>query len=130
MKTIILDTNALLRFLLNDIPEQSDQVTQLLKNARIQNITLIVPQIVIFELVFGLLRFYKISKSKVIEILNALFSSEGISFEDRAIFEEALLMYETENLSLVDCFLFAKSKQENTELFTFDKKLKGKTGQS
>jgi predicted nucleic acid-binding protein len=48
MKQKVVDANCFLRFLLNDIPEQAEEVEKLLSEAKNSKNTLFVPQIVLF----------------------------------------------------------------------------------
>lgn len=123
MKKVILDTNALLRFLLNDIPEQADEVEGLFRRARDGKLHLIVPEIVVFEIHFALLKYYKFPKEEVIDRLKSIVSAEFLSVESKEVFLKALKNYQNINVSLVDCFLLAKAETERAELFSFDKKL-------
>lgn len=124
MKQYIVDTNAILRFLLDDIPGQKKAVEELFTQAKKSKIAIIVPEIVVFELNFVLLKYYGIDKEKIINLLQPLVSSGYLQVESRNLFIITLKTYKSENISFVDCFLIAKSKLEKSELFTFDKKLK------
>jgi predicted nucleic-acid-binding protein len=125
MKRIVVDTNAWLRFFLNDIPEQKNSVVTLLRQAKESEIILLVPQIVIFELHFILDTYYHHSKSEIISVLKPLVSSEYIELESKEAFVATFSFYSSaSSLSFVDCFLLAKSQLENAELFTFNKQLK------
>lgn len=125
MKTYIIDTNIILRFLLADVPNQFQQVKQIFLKAKEEEVILIVPQIVIFEINFGLEKFYRLEKSEIIEKVESLFSSKYLHIESKNVFQKALNYYKYSNgLSLVDCFLLAKAESEEAELFTFDEKLK------
>lgn len=123
MKSIIVDTNALLRFLLDDIPEQKEACEQLLNRAKRNEIKFIVAQASIFEIDFILRKYYLYEKSIVVEQLKPLIATKYINIESRDIFNKALLLYQKETVSFVDCFLVAKAKLEEAELFTFDQKL-------
>lgn len=123
MRSIIIDTNGFLRALLNDIPEQAEKIKQLIKQAKKGQITIIVPQIVLFEIDFALEKYYKQNKQEVIEKLKSLLSASYFVIESRDIFQKALLFYSENNISFVDCFLLARAKLEEAELFTFDQEL-------
>lgn len=124
MKSKLLDTNALLRFLLKDIPSQTIEVRKLIQKAEDGSMKLIIPEIVIFEIVFTLTRVYKYPKDQVIEGVDLIVKAKSLSVESRQIFIQALKFYKEQSLSFVDCFLLVKSNQLQVELFTFDKKLK------
>ncbi len=123
MKSIVLDTNALLRFLLNDIPSQRKLTEQLLNKAKNNQIKLIIVQAVVFEIDFILRKYYLFEKEVVLKQLKPLISTKYLGLEDRDIFSKALTIYEERNISFVDSFLLAKVKDLGGELFTFDQDL-------
>ena len=124
MRTIIIDTNSILRFLLDDIPEQNAEVQKLFRQAKKTNLEIIVSEIVIFEINFILEKYYRFRKEEIIEKLGIIVSSNYLNIESRELFISALKLYRKNNISLVDCFLLVKAEIENAELFTFDDKMK------
>lgn len=124
MKSIIFDTNVLLRFLLNDIPVQAKKTERAVEKAKKGKQKIIIPQIVIFEIYFGLEKYYKLSKNEIIEKIEPLISAIYFTIQDQQIFKDSLELFKNNNIDFVDCFLVLKSKEYDAELFTFDKKLK------
>lgn len=123
MKSLLLDANIFLRFLLNDIPSQYSIAKKLILQAKSGQLEIIVPQIIIFEIAFSLDKYYLFSKSEVVEKVEPLISMQYFKIQDKEIFQRALNIYEDKNLSLVDCFLKAKSEEMGIDIFTFDKNL-------
>ncbi len=123
MNVVILDTNGFLRLLLNDIPKQADQVEQLIEKAKKEQVKIIVPQIVLFEINFILERYYNLEKEEIIDKLKSLLSASYFAIESKEVFRNALVLYERHTVSFTDCFLLAFAKVENAELFTFDQQL-------
>lgn len=124
MKKITADTNSFLRFLLNDIPEQKQAFETIVKQAKLKRISLIVPQIVIFEIEFTLEKFYKFPKEERVEKLESIINMKYFNIQNRILFIKALELFKKKNLDLADCFIFAYSQNKNSDLFTFDKALK------
>lgn len=124
MKSFVIDTNAFLRLLLDDIPKQADVVKKLIKQAKKEQVRIIVPQIVVFEIDFILRKYYGFEKQEVIDKLKPLLSASYFVIESMGIFQNALILYKENNVSLADCFLIAKAQVEEADLFTFDQKLK------
>lgn len=116
-----LDTNALLRYLLNDLPEQTEAVFKLLDS---KNGQFAVADIAIVEVVFVLGRHYGFSRHQIAEILEGLISFAQINC-NQSLIEKALPLYvKHPALSFEDCCLAAYSELNNAEpLWTFDKKL-------
>ena len=123
MKQSIVDTNALLRFLLDDVPHQVEKVKQKLNLAKLGKIELVVPQIVIFEIVFNLKKLYEFEKERVIEGVKIILSTPYLKIQDRDFFNLAVQLFQENKLSFVDCFLAAYAQDINGEIFSFDKNL-------
>lgn len=124
MKNVVLDTNALLRFLLDDITSQSQEVRHKIEEAKNKEIELSIPSIVLFEIAYALTKEYGFSKEKVVKGLKKLIFSKYLICDERGVFSEALELYNTANVSLADCFIVAYAKKRNANIFTFDKKLR------
>jgi len=123
MKKLLLDTNVFLRFLLNDIPDQADEAELLFGNARKGICKLYVPQIVIFEIHYALLKYYSFPKKQILEKLTSIVSVESLEIQGRDVFILALRIYESRTISLVDSFLIAYAQLNEAKFFSFDKKL-------
>ena len=123
MKLVVADTNAFLRFLLDDIPEQVKKFEKILKQAQKSEITLVVPQIIIFELNFILSKYYLFEKQNVIEKLQSIIKTPYFKIQDIEIFREAMNLYSKSEVSLADCFIYYCSQAWKADLFTFDKNL-------
>ena len=119
MKDVIVDTNAFLRFLLNDIPEQKRQVEKLFKQAKMRKIVINVPLVVIFEIHFALEKVYRLDKETSIEKLEAILKTDYFHTESREIILQALTFYKSYSVSFVDCFLYNFQKnQEDSSMNT------------
>lgn len=121
-----LDTNVLLRLLLNDIPEQHAAAKRLIQEAESQ---LVVTDIAMIELVFVLERYYVLTREQVGEAVMGIVQLNKIS-ANRALFEAVLPLYiDHPALSFEDCCLSAYAKLTNAQpLWTFDKKLARQAG--
>lgn len=126
MTKVVVDTNAFLRFLLNDIPSQANQVEKLLKDGKNGKIKLLVPQIIIFEIVFALEKYYKFPKKEVTGKIKAVLAMDYLKIEDNDIFKDTLVIFDHKNASLTDCFLVSFAKAKKADIFSFDKKLSKK----
>lgn len=124
MKAVVIDTNAFLRLLLNDIPQQADRVEHLIRQAKRKEVRIIVLQIVLFEIDFVLRKYYNFEKQEVIDKLKSLLSASYFVIESINVFQNALILYKENNISFADCFLVSKAEVEGADLFTFDQKLK------
>ena len=123
MKRYIIDTNGYLRLLLNDLPEQADKVEELLTQAKRGKILIFLPQIIVFEIVFILEKYYGFNKDEVLNKVESLVSVGYVEVESKEIFLKSISLYRDNNVSFVDCFLFVSANEGHADIFTFDKKL-------
>lgn len=116
-----LDTNVILRLILNDIAAQHTAATELIEKSRNQ---FAVADTAIIEVAFVLSRNYGFTRPAIRETLENLLSLPQIN-TNRALFDKALPMYVSHaGLSLEDCCLHAYAElNDATPLWTFDKKL-------
>lgn len=124
MNLLVLDANPFLRLLLNDIPQQVKEFEKLIEQSKASEVSLCVPQIVIFELNFILEKYYNFQKPDIIKRLTSIVQAPYLQIQDQDIFTNALKIYEENNISLADSFIVAYSNEKEGGVFTFDKKLK------
>ena len=120
MQQKILDTNILVRFLLNDNEKQVDKIEQLFNLSSFSS--LIIPDLVIAEVIFVLLSVYKYEKKVVIDHIESLLHTE-IFVTNKTLISQALYLFKTNTISFVDAYLCAQSIVEQKSLVTFDKRL-------
>ncbi len=76
---IAIDTNVLLRYLLQDDDQQSSQATALLNAGQ----KVLITDVVLAETLWTLKgKKYQLSKEKIIDVVHALFAEPAITFED------------------------------------------------
>jgi predicted nucleic-acid-binding protein len=115
MRKIILDANAILRYVMDDIKQQADTVERVLKN----NSVLLLPE-VMAEVIYVLTKYYKLPRDMAIKNL-LLFLSDADY--DIGILADALKLFSSNNFDFVDCLLYEYSKNPDYTVFTFDKNL-------
>ncbi len=114
---IILDTNMILRYLLNDNKEMADEVEKVITQGN-AGVTIEV----IAEVVYVLKGVYLIQRDSIrISLLNFLLE---IQADEKDVLKVALETYGKQNLDFVDCILYAYNRVKGYEIKTFDKKLK------
>lgn len=124
MKEFLVDTNCVLRYLLKDIPSQSQQIRDYFVMAKEEKIKLFIPLLVFIELDFALINLYQFTKNEVVQRLVSLLNFPFLTIEKRDILLKSLILYNQVSLELVDIVLFFEAKLSGRELLTFDKKLK------
>ena len=114
---IVLDTNYILRYLLDD------NHTMFLEAKKVidENSCLVLME-VIAEVIYVLQGVYSASKEDIVASLVGFIEMNNISIiEDEEIVFKTLKIFETKNLDFVDCYLCALKKRY--KIATFDKKL-------
>ncbi len=114
-KGVVIDTNILIRALIDESPE----LTKIITNTDEVHI----PLPIFFETAFVLEKFYKQSREMIIDYFFTIISYDNI-FTDRSTLKEILYTYERKhNLSIIDCFLITYAKIYNLKVKTLDKAL-------
>ena len=124
MERKLIDANVVLRYLLNDDKVLFDRASALLEKVKIGEETVIIPESVLSECVYVLLKIYKINRPTIAEKLKGLFSYKGIANPDKKDLIDSLTLFEKTQISIVDCILCAKSLNRKMPLFTFDHDLR------
>ena len=114
----LLDTNAILRFILNDVPKQNKLIVEF-----IQSNTAAIRLEVFVEVVYVLEKHYKKSRPEIAKVITVLGRTENLLIQYPHIVENSLHFFIEENLDIVDCILCSFNKLEGYGVFTFDKKL-------
>jgi predicted nucleic-acid-binding protein len=122
-KRIVIDTNLLIRYLVNDDARKAQIVDTLLKKAGKGDVHIHMPSIVVAELVWVLESFYKMETAEIADLVDSILNTPGLTVSDDAIVRSALKRYRTKGVDLVDAWIvaFAQDKGAN-EIHTFDKK--------
>jgi len=113
---IRIDTNYIIRYLVNDNIEMADVAEVILTTKKV-----FIANEILAEVVYVLSGVYKISKEDISNQLLELISFKNISVSNYEIIDKALTIFKTKNLDFVDCLLCAYSNQD--KIVTFDKKL-------
>lgn len=126
MTSYLVDTNYILRYLLNDIPSQADTVEMYFRKAKSEEIQITVPLLVFVEADFNLSQLYhfKKAKIKIVDIIYSLVKLPYLDIEKYDLLLKSLLFYAKNNISFVDALFLTEAKNTGKELLTFDKKLK------
>lgn len=113
----MLDTNMILRYLLNDNKKMADEAEKIIKRGSVQ-----VTIEVLAEVVYVLKGVYSVEreaiKSSLLDFLSEVYTAE------REVVEIGLETYVEQNMDFVDCILYAYNQVKGYEIKTFDKKLK------
>ena len=111
----LLDANAILRYLLNDIEEQAETVEKAINNGAYT-----IPE-VMAEVVYVLSGVYECERKEIADTIRVLLDEIDIS--DKPVILLALDLFGSTNLDYVDCILVARAVVLNENVLTFDKRL-------
>ena len=114
----LIDANAILRYLLNDVENMAAESAQVIKSGAFT-----IPE-VLAEVVYVLLKVYHVERQEISKVLIIFLNSIEINRKDIMI--KALEIFADTNLDFVDCILIAYNKTDSVEIFSFDKKLNNK----
>jgi predicted nucleic-acid-binding protein len=113
-----LDTNVVLRYLLNDIPEQT-----LKSKAVITGSESYVTDVVVTETIFVLERVVGMDRSDIVLLVQTFLSLPNLIYNDYFLDQAIVLYGEKKTLSFVDCYAAIEAKVYRNSLITFDKQL-------
>ncbi|CAA6803188.1 MAG: Unknown protein [uncultured Sulfurovum sp.] len=114
---IVLDTNYILRYLLDDNHEMYLEAKKIIDT----NACLVLNEVV-SEVIYVLRGVYSVPKEVIVKSLTSFINMQNLSmYEPKDTLLKALQIYESKNLDFVDCYLCALAHKY--EVKSFDKKL-------
>jgi len=116
MQKAIIDTNLIIRFLLNDDPEKALKVEKLLGSTKDK---FLIPDIIIAEIIWVLSSYYEFEKSAIVDRIKALVHFEAISCS-RNLLDHALNIWGKHNVSFIDAYLVAMAQIKGLKIYTYD----------
>lgn len=123
MKRYFVDTNILIRFLLNDDQVLASKAEHYIKEARKGNVELIVIPQVIFEVEYVLEKYYTVPKQDRVRYIQSLLMAVELHVLERELLIETFKYYTTSALDIIDVLLIAMAARQNSAVLSFDKKL-------
>ena len=112
---VLLDANAVLRYILNDHIDMASEVSELISNGKA-----FVPIFVLAEVVYVLTGVYQVNKSSLKESLLTFLLE--VNVDDRDVLELGIQCFAEKNLDFVDCILYAYKFYKKYDVFSFDRK--------
>jgi predicted nucleic-acid-binding protein len=125
---ILIDTNVLLRVLLQDDPQQHKEALASLRRLERAGKKALVCQVVLAELVWVLGRLKKVPRETLAQMLHGLSSMDVLEFEQRSRMLSALAIYENHSVDFADALLAAAAAEKgHNGVLSFDRDM-GKLG--
>jgi len=119
----IIDANVILRWLLNDHPELSPRAAEFWDAVRGGECKAFVPEAVLAECVYVLIKSIKVPRAEVSEVLQKLISMRGVTVGNRKAVLSALKLFGESNLSFVDTLVAAHAVSSGAAIMSFDQEL-------
>jgi predicted nucleic-acid-binding protein len=116
---VLVDANAVLRYILSDNADMALEVDELLKTEVVT-----VRFEVVAEVVYVLNKVYSMPRDEIAACLKIFLEQPAVNVCEADILAFALETYGSVNLDFVDCLLYSFAKIKKHTVFTFDKKLK------
>jgi predicted nucleic-acid-binding protein len=126
---IALDTNVLVRLVLQDDERQARAAEQAVIRARRQQTALFVSDVVLCEFVWVLTRRARLSRADIADAVEQLLHTELIVVSESIVCENALAAYRAGRGDFADYLIREQARAaEASEVLTFDRALKGESG--
>lgn len=110
MNKFLVDTNVLIRLIVKDDEIKFNTIVNLVEKVENNELTLIIPTVVIAECCWVLKSYYKLDKQEISEYLVDIIESENVEAEED-ISIDALRLYANKNVDFADALLSVKAKK-------------------
>jgi predicted nucleic-acid-binding protein len=116
-----LDTNVLVRYIMQDDPRQSASATDLVESLSVESPGF-VPLVSVVELAWVLTSAYDLDRGQVVEAFEALLRTKEIAVERAEVVWQALRVYRGANADFADCLIERSAAAAGcTRTMTFDR---------
>ncbi len=106
-----IDTNILVRFLVQDDENQFEKARRLIRREIAAGRRIFVSQLVLLETEWVLRSRYRLRKIEIIEALSGLLDASDVQFEDEPAIEEALFVWKDAPAGFADCLIGAQNRR-------------------
>ncbi len=119
---IFLDTNIILRFILQDHPLYSPKAKAILNKIDNKKIKIRLSWLVIFEVVFVLQNSHNLKREDICQKLLPILTLENITFEQKQLLNSVFDYYVSKKISLADAYHIALMNQRKIKtIYSFDR---------
>ena len=120
---VALDTNVLLRYILDDDVDQSERARSLIHSLSPTNRAFMGRE-VILELVWVLTRVYEFNRSLIVNTLLSLIYAKEFDVEEAPSLEQAISLFEHSQSDLSDLLILVAARRKRAlPVYSFDKQL-------
>jgi predicted nucleic acid-binding protein len=126
MKSIVLDTNIVLRFITGDDKEKQEKVARLFEKIKEGKNTAFIHDVIFAEIVFVLVskKLYGLSKHKIQALLLPIVNLTNIKFNSKKKIKRALELFVQHDVDFEDALIAAYAESKKSEVLSFDNDFK------
>ena len=118
-----LDTNVVLRLLLNDDPAQRLRAAKAIRQARRLAVTVTITLAVVLEMEWVLRSVAKMTKPQILSVFDLLLESYDVEIDNEKVLEQALHIYANADADFGECLFLAQYQRMGCQtMLTFDAK--------
>jgi predicted nucleic acid-binding protein len=120
-KLFFIDTNILLRFLTKDNNSKYEKCRDIFKKAMEGEIVLTTSAMVIAELIWTLLSYYKVPKADAIEKVLIIVGTENLHIPEKDTIMDALVLFGRKNIDYIDAYNAVFMRHHGlSEIYSYD----------
>ena len=125
MRRVVVDTSVLVRYLVQDIPDQFARAVDLFSQVAAHQVRVVLSETVILETTYVLTKIYGVSRADAGALLADILDLEELLLHNKPIVQEALRNWAVQGpLSFADCYHLALTADLGlSEIYSFDKKM-------
>ena len=124
MRCRAIDANVILRFLLDEPPEQAERCRALLARLQLAEETVYLPEIALSDVIWTLKSFYRWPRDRIARFAHDVISLRGIRMARQSIVRLALYNYVEHRIDFSDALIAAEMVHDDcAEIYSFDRDL-------
>ena len=121
MENKFVDTNVFLRYLTKDDSSKYERCRELFKRVLEGETAISTSGMVIAELIWTLLSYYRVPKAEVIEKVSVILGTENLFIPDKDVLADALVLYARRNIDFIDAYNAVFMKYQGLrEIYSYD----------
>jgi len=120
-QTLILDTNVIIRYLVNDVPNKADDCEKLFNDARAGKVRLFVSDICVAELVWTLKSYFHLDNEDIYGKTVAIINTPGFYFSDEALLLDAITRLKEKNVDFADAYNASLAARNGMKISSYDR---------
>ena len=122
MKTVILDTNIIIRFVTSDDKEKQEKVASFFEKIEKGEVKAFIPDVIFAEIVYVLVskKLYSLPKKTIQAILLPIINLPNIKFNNKKSIKRALNLFVKHDLDFEDGLIAAYAEKNKNDIYSFD----------